>query len=186
MPLLTHWTSLIAGGQLLVLCVVLLGSLSYQFLLGELPCPLCVLQRIAFLLACLGPIGILRRAPNLNRLAADARDFACTIFASLLGFAISTRQIFLHIIPPDAGYGPPVMGLHLYTWAAIVFLCLIASSAIGLLRLQADTQPLPRAINRSLIGVILVIAGVIAAATFAMEGFHFLLPDDPTSYQLFQ
>ena len=186
MSLLTYWTTLIAGGQLLVVCLVLLGSLSYQFLLGELPCPLCVLQRVAFLLACVGPIGILRRSPAANRLMADARDFACTIFASLLGFAISVRQIFLHIVPPDAGYGPPVMGFHLYTWAAFVFLCLIGSSAAGLLRLQPDTQPLPKLATRGLTSLILVIAVIIATATFAMEGFNFLLPDDPGSYQLFR
>lgn len=117
---------------------------------------------------------------------ADARDFALTIAASLLGVAISTRQVLLHIIPPDAGYGPPVMGLHLYTWAAFVFLCLIASSAIGMLALRAEIKPLPTIINRGLVGLILGIATVIAVATFSMEGFNFLLPDDPAHYELFR
>ena len=39
--------------------LVLWGSLSAQFLLHELPCPLCVLQRYSMLLVCLGPIYIL-------------------------------------------------------------------------------------------------------------------------------
>jgi hypothetical protein len=47
-----HWTNLVAVGQLVAVCGVLLGSLTYQFVLGELPCPLCVIQRMAFLLAC--------------------------------------------------------------------------------------------------------------------------------------
>ncbi len=30
-----------------------------------------------------------------------------TILASLVGSAASIRQILLHIVPPDLGYGPP-------------------------------------------------------------------------------
>ena len=34
---------------------------------------------------------------------------------------MSTRQILLHILPVDKGYGEPILGLHLYTWALITF-----------------------------------------------------------------
>lgn len=187
MPFLAYWTSLAAAAQLVAVCLVLLGSLSYQLILGELPCPLCVLQRVAFLLASVGPMGILlRRESGMDRSLADARDFAITILASLLGLAVSTRQVLLHIVPPDAGYGPPVMGMHLYTWANVVFLCLIFGSAIGLLGARAETRPLPNPFAKFLTGLILTIAAVIAAATFAMEGFHGLLPDDPQRYELFR
>lgn len=94
------------------------------------------------------------------------------------------RQILLHIIPPNAGYGPPVMGLHLYTWAAIVFGCLIASSAVGLCGLQEKASPLPRVLTNGLTGLCVSLGIIIALATFVMGGFTFLLPDDPERYEL--
>jgi len=178
--------SLVAAGQLVAIAATLVGSLGYQFILGELPCPLCVAQRLAFLLACVGPVGILRSNAAGQRSGADqARGFAMTIFASLVGAAASIRQILLHIIPPDAGYGPPVMGIHLYSWALVVFACLIASSAVGLLGLCENPAPLPRPAINGLTLSVVGIAVIIALATFAMEGFAFLLPADPARYELF-
>lgn len=184
--LISFWPSLVAAGQILVVCGVLLGSLSYQFVIGELPCPLCVIQRLSFLLACVGPLGILRKAgtPEGN-VAFRARGFAFCIIASVLGMAVSDRQILLHIMPGDAGYGPPVMGLHLYTWASVVFVCLILSSALGLLGGREESRPLPKIATNGVCGLLITIAAVIALATFAMQGFHWLLPESPKSYLLF-
>ncbi|CAN5434293.1 hypothetical protein BH09VER1_BH09VER1_52000 [soil metagenome] len=184
--LLSLWPSLVAAGQILVVCGVLLGSLSYQFFIGELPCPLCVIQRLSFLLACVGPLGILRKAGTPEGDASfRARGFAFCIMASVLGMAVSDRQILLHIMPGDAGYGPPVMGLHLYTWAAVVFVCLILSSAAGLLGGREQSAPLPGMVTNVICGLIIAIATIIALATFAMQGFHWLLPESPTHYELF-
>lgn len=140
------WAASIATCQVAVVCVTLLGSLTYQFALHDLPCPLCVVQRLAFLLACVGPIGIIcARLPHERTPEFQARGFALCILASIVGVAASGRQILLHIVPPDAGYGPPVLGLHLYSWALIVFLCLIASSAVGLLWVNEKALQLPAA-----------------------------------------
>ncbi len=185
MPLGSILPSLVAAGQLLVIAATLIGSLGYQFVLGELPCPLCVVQRLAFLLACVGPVGILRsNAAGQCSGANQARGLAMTIFASLVGAAASIRQILLHIVPPDAGYGPPVLGIHLYSWALVVFACLIASCAVGLLGLCENPAPLPRSAINGLTGWVVGIAVIIALATFAMEGFAFLLPADPARYEL--
>lgn len=184
--LLSLWPSLVAAGQILVVCGVLLGSLSYQFIIGELPCPLCVIQRLSFLLACIGPLGILRKAGTpAGNAGFRARGFAICIIASVLGMLVSDRQILLHIMPGDAGYGPPVMGLHLYTWASVVFTCLILSSAVGLLGGQEESAPLPRMVTNGICGLIIAIATVIALATFAMQGFHWFLPESPSHYLLF-
>src|SRR6202030_1496508 len=109
-------------------------------------------------------------------IAGQVRGFAWCIFASFVGAAVSIRQILLHIVPPDAGYGPPVLGLHLYTWAFIVFCCLILSSASGLLGLSDKARPLPRMVTTGIGFLVIVIASAIALATFAMEGFNILLP----------
>lgn len=181
------WPSLVAAGQILVVCGVLLGSLSYQFLIGELPCPLCVIQRLSFLLACVGPMGILLKAGTAAGNAGfRARGFAFCIIASVLGMIVSDRQILLHILPGNAGYGPPVMGLHLYTWASVVFVCLILSSAAGLLTASEESRPLPRTFTKGICGLILGLATTIALATFPMQGFHWLLPESPKAYLLFQ
>jgi disulfide bond formation protein DsbB len=181
-----YWPGLIACGQVTAIAATLLGSLGYQFIMGELPCPLCVLQRIAFLLACVGPLGILL-APEgeKRRLTLFARGFGLCILASLVGASVAIRQILLHIVPPDPGYGPPVLGLHLYTWALIVFACLIASSACGLLALPDFPRPIPQWASKTLAGFIATIAAIIALATFAMAGFALLLPDDPQHYEIF-
>jgi disulfide bond formation protein DsbB len=182
--LFSLWPRLVAAGQILAVCGVLSGSLAYQFRLSELPCPLCVLQRFSFLLACVGPLGILRNVALRGGIASQARGFALCIFASLIGAAASVRQILLHIVPPDAGYGPPVLGLHLYTWALVVFCCLILSSALGLLGLSDKARALPRLVTNGISALIVIIGAVIALATFAMQGFNFFLPADPQHYEL--
>jgi disulfide bond formation protein DsbB len=182
----TLWPCLVAAGQILVVCGVLSGSLAYQFRLGELPCPLCVLQRFSFLLACVGSIGVLRNADLPGRVARQARGFALCIIASLIGATVSIRQILLHIVPPDSGYGPPVLGLHLYTWALAVFCGLILSSVLGLLGLSEKARAFPRMVTNGIGALVIVIGAVIAVATFAMQGFNIFLPADPQSYELFR
>jgi disulfide bond formation protein DsbB len=184
--LFSLWPCLIAAGQILAVCGVLSGSLTYQFSLGELPCPLCVLQRFSFLLACVGSLGVLRSVAPFGGIASQARGFAFCILASFIGAAASIRQILLHIVPPDSGYGPPVLGLHLYTWALVVFCCLILSSALGLLGLSDKARALPRVVTNGISTLIIVIGAVIAVATFAMQGFHIFLPANPQFYELFR
>jgi disulfide bond formation protein DsbB len=182
-----YWPSLAAAAQLLAVCGVLLGSLSYQFILGELPCPLCVIQRLSFLLACVGLLAILfDDGTRPDAPIRQARGFAFCIFAALAGACASIRQILLHIVPPDAGYGPPVLGLHLYSWALLVFVCMILGSGIGLLGIGAGKLSLPRPVRFGIAGLVTLIAVTIALATFAMEGFRFLLPDNPDRYELFR
>ena len=45
-----------------VLVLVLAAAFAVQLILGELPCPLCVMQRVALMLVALGPLHILLRA----------------------------------------------------------------------------------------------------------------------------
>jgi hypothetical protein len=122
----------------------------------------------------------------VGAIARQARGFAFCIFASLIGATASIRQILLHIVPPDSGYGPPVLGLHLYTWALAVFCGLILSSVLGLLGLSDKTRALPRVVTNGIGALIVVIGAVIAVATFAMQGFNIFLPADPQSYELFR
>jgi disulfide bond formation protein DsbB len=112
---------------IIILCSVLIGALYFQFVLGEDPCPLCLLQRM-------GMMGVIF-ALSLNIFFGfNPSHFAVVIIAAIIGGIFSIRQVLLHIAPVngDTGYGTPVLGMHLYTWGAIIFLACILGSAVFL------------------------------------------------------
>ncbi len=118
---------LINIAALFALLGVLAGSLHLQFGVGEQPCPLCLVQRSAMIGLAVGPMLNLMRGMR-------ASHYALSILAALAGSAGSIRQILLHINDPiGTGYGPAVMGYHLYTWALITFVVGITGIAILLL-----------------------------------------------------
>lgn len=171
-----------------VLLAILAAVFVAQFSAGEPPCPLCVMQRIAMMLAALGPCHILLAG---SRAALGARDVGIgagmTVLASLLGAAISIRQILLHILPNDPGFGMPVMGYHLYTWAAIAFACMIGTSGlqlIGLAWFQPQAHRVSLLARTSCIAVALMLVANILSVV-AEAGFAWKLPDNPTTYLLF-
>ena len=113
-------------GNLLALLAVN-GSLSYAFFdqlyFGELPCPLCLLQRVAYVL-----VGI---ALVLNiRFGAHSAHYGWGILGCVTGMAVSLRQILLHVLPGDAGFGNTFLELHFYTWAFLGFIGFITAQAI--------------------------------------------------------
>ena len=106
------------------LIMVLAGSLHLQFGIGEQPCPLCIVQRSGMVGLAVGPV--------MNLLwGMSPRHYAISILAAVVGAAGSVRQILLHIADPnDPGYGPTVLGLHLYTWALVTFIIAIVGCAL--------------------------------------------------------
>lgn len=123
----TRLARLINIVALFALIGVLAGSLHLQFGIGEQPCPLCLVQRSAMIGLAIGPV--------MNLLwGMKPAHYALSILAAAAGAAGSTRQILLHINDPiGTGYGPAVMGYHLYTWALITFVIGIVGIAIVLL-----------------------------------------------------
>ncbi|MFM8981776.1 MAG: disulfide bond formation protein B, partial [Spartobacteria bacterium] len=108
--------------EIVVLCCVLFGAFGIQFFEGELPCPLCILQRLGMMLAATGSAFILVKWKDGELSPGDyMAGHGMIILAALGGSFVSIRQDLLHILPGDPGYGDPVMGLHLYTWALVVF-----------------------------------------------------------------
>lgn len=112
---------------LFALLGVLAGSLHLQFGVGEQPCPLCIVQRSGMFAIAIGPF--------MNLLwGIRARHYALSILGAVVGAAGSTRQILLHIADPaDPGYGPAVLGWHLYTWALVTFIIAIVGCALLLM-----------------------------------------------------
>ena len=100
--------------SLYAVALVLTVAFAAQLVLHELPCPLCLLQRIQFAVLAIGPILNVRFGPRPSH-------YALSLFAAAAGFAFSTRQVLLHIMPGDAGYGTALLGYHYYTLALIGF-----------------------------------------------------------------
>ena len=91
------------------LAFLLLVAFVLQIRYHELPCPLCLLQRLGVLAIAFGFL--------LNvEFKIRPAHYTLSLLSAILTAAICVRQIFLHVIPGDPGYGLPLLGLHLYTW----------------------------------------------------------------------
>ncbi|WP_280261372.1 disulfide bond formation protein B [Nocardia wallacei] len=170
---------------------VVCGGLGTQFIGWEYPCPLCMIQRMFMLLAALGGAYIVRRGMTGTIHARDyMTGWGLSIVACVGGGFAAWRQTMLHILPGDPGYGSPVLGLHLYVWAWILFVAAIATAGV-LLCFSDETAAHTvadrphRAIGAIAIWFLGVVIAVNLVAVFLEEGFHWFLPDDPQRYQFF-
>jgi disulfide bond formation protein DsbB len=100
--------------SLYAVALLLAAAFAAQLLLHELPCPLCLLQRVMFALLAIGPILNIRFGPRPSH-------YALSLLSAIVGAVVSTRQILLHILPGDPGYGTALFGYHYYTWALVGF-----------------------------------------------------------------
>ncbi|MSW97967.1 MAG: disulfide bond formation protein B, partial [Actinobacteria bacterium] len=161
-----------------------------QFAQSELPCPLCITQRMGMMLSSLGALFIVSHSLKKTLTPSGfMTGLGMAILGALLGSAMSTRQILLHILPGDPGFGTAILGLHLYTWALVSFVVVMGFAGV---LLTFGTEFLPIApVSRWARGLVWAII-VIFVATIAInmvvvffeEGFNWFLPDNPTSYQL--
>lgn len=180
--MLSNRTVIIANAlALLAISAVLLGAFIAQIAFHELPCPLCNLQRAALLGLAAGPV--------LNLcFGMRARHYALTILAALLGAVISGRQMLLHIMPGDAGYGSPVFGLHLYTWCFVAFVIAILLTALALFvgykpgSDAQDEQKAPAWARAAIVPVILLAAFNVVSVVLECGGA--VCPENPVMYRL--
>src|SRR6201988_143247 len=110
---------------LYAIAMVLIVAFAAQLWLHELPCPLCLLQRIQFAVLAIGPMMNVAWGPRPSH-------YAVSLFAAAAGFVFSTRQVLLHILPGDPGYGTALLGYHYYTLALIAFAAAIVLIAVML------------------------------------------------------
>jgi disulfide bond formation protein DsbB len=171
------------------ICAVLLGAFSVQFIEGEFPCPLCLLQRMAMMLCALGPAYVILKTRQGDVSSTDfCTGYGLSVLAGLGGALISARQVLLHIVPPDPGFGEPMFGLHLYTWALVVFGTVIVVSGLNLV---FNAELAPRGVkfgwpSRLVIGLLAAVILANVIAVFCQEGLHWSIPDSPDRYQLFE
>ncbi|MGW4248031.1 disulfide bond formation protein B [Nocardia sp. NPDC004722] len=182
-----------AHAYVLGMCATLLGAYTFQFGLWEYPCPMCLLQRMFFLLSAIGPAYIIVRSRTG---AVTTREFASgwgwAIMAAILGSFVSGAQVLMHIAPDDPGYAGALFGLHLYTWAFIAFVLAVLAAGIVLFltaysepgRAAATSVALRRA-ARITPAVLLTFAATNLVACFFLQGLHWKMTGDPTGYQFF-
>ena len=159
--------------------LVLLIGFVLQFALNELPCPLCLLQRIGFIMVMFGFLLNVKYGP-------EQRHYGIVLIGALFGAATSLRQISLHVIPGTPGYGSPVLGMHYYTWAFVLFAATIFAVAVLLMMWREEWSSKPFTTNGLGKWVCLLALAVVALnilSTFAECG-PYQCPDNPVSYWL--
>lgn len=163
---------------LLGICGVLLVAFYYQLVLGELPCPLCALQRVGFVVA-----GV---ALMLNlRAGYSPAHYGLVLLTSVAAGSASLRQIALHVVPGTGSYGSALFGFHFYTWAFVGYGALVVYVGVMLLLAPAapmrDRMPPPAALARLACGLFVVLALANAAALLLECGLG-PCPDNPVGY----
>ncbi|WP_051356781.1 disulfide bond formation protein B [Azorhizobium doebereinerae] len=168
---------------LLAVSIVLIVAFVDQIVLGDLPCPLCLLQRAGFVGATLGLALNVKFGPRPSH-------YAVVILSAFGGALISTRQVLLHIVPGTGTYGDAFLGLHFYSWALVVYMAIILGSAVMLL---FDRQFAPAEAGAGTRGgatfglAIVALAALLAlgnGVSTVLECAGGLCPDNPTSYLL--
>jgi disulfide bond formation protein DsbB len=168
--------------SLYAVALVLAAAFAAQFVLHELPCPLCLLQRIQFAVLAIGPIMNVRWGPRPSH-------YALSLLAAVAGAVFSTRQVLLHIMPGDAGYGTALFGYHYYTLALIGFAAAIVLLAAILLfdhqfeENGATAQFAPGAFAATTVWLVIALTALNVVSTLLECGFG-ACADNPVVYEL--
>jgi len=159
---------------------IILGSFVYQFSYHELPCTLCLLQRVAMLGVAVGA------AMNVM-IGPDTRHYGVCLVSAAFGIAVSIRQSLLHINPffdkktgqptleatSNPPFGHEVFGLNMYVWGVVIFLVVfLVIGLVQLIREESDwpTQEPPWLTRLASLGVgLLVVVMAAQAVTVFME-----------------
>lgn len=122
----------------LVLAGIQSAALFMQFALGEIPCPLCLLQRAAMFGVSFGIVRDFREG-------FSSKNAGLSMIFALFLLVVSVRQTLLDIYSrPGHGYiGSAVLGLHMPVWSVLIAAALLAAYALKLAVLGADEKLVP-------------------------------------------
>lgn len=160
---------------------VLAFAFYWQIAFAELPCPLCMLQRVAFTAVAVGPVLTIRHGPK-------PWHYGMVIFAALVGAVVAGRQVLLHIMPGDAGFGSAVFGLHFYSWAFLAFAgALLAAGVMLFFSPREDEEVSPRrrpgVFETGAVWLVIALTALNALSALLECGFS-SCPADPVRYEL--
>jgi disulfide bond formation protein DsbB len=122
-------------GMMAVIAAILTAAMVLQYANGEIPCPLCLLQRVAMFGVCFGIILQFRHGFSY-------RNTGMSMMFSLFLLIVSVRQTLLDIYPrPGHEYvGTSVFGLHMPVWSILIALALSIAFAFQLILWGGSTQ----------------------------------------------
>jgi disulfide bond formation protein DsbB len=122
--------------MLLALAGVLTAAMVIQLADRELPCPLCLLQRVAMFGCCFGLIWQLRGGDSQRGAGIGL------VFAVLL-LIISARQTLLDLFPrPGHSYvGGAIFGVHMPVWSVFIAIMLLLGFAVRLALFGGPRSP---------------------------------------------
>ncbi|WP_245581803.1 disulfide bond formation protein B [Phyllobacterium phragmitis] len=126
LPVMLHYLYLL--GMMAVIAGILTAAMAMQYVWGELPCPLCLLQRVALLGVC---FGIMQQFRN----GFSYQNTGLSLLFVILLLVVSVRQTLLDIYPrPGHEYiGTSVFGLHMPVWSILIALALLIAYAFKLI-----------------------------------------------------
>lgn len=164
--------------DIIAIAIVLSVAFYYQLFLHELPCALCVFQRIAL---CLMSFGLILNIVHGNY----TKHYFLVILVAMLNAAMAMTQILLHIVPGTGSYGDAFLSLHMYTWNFIISVGFIIYAVFA--GLASSNSP-RKEINSSVslickiaIGFIIMLTLANTISVFAECGPH-MCASDPTGY----
>lgn len=167
--------------ELAGIIIVLLLAFAFQISFRELPCPLCLLQRIGFMCIAFGFL--------LNfRFGLRPSHYSIVLFSALFTAFVAMRQIALHVVPGTGAYGSALFGLHLYTWSFILAMIIVIFTTflLGFDRQYKPSSPTnirwTYLTHFLFLVVTLVILGNIVSNV--LECGLGECPDNPVNYQL--
>ena len=109
------------------LATILTAAMILQYAVaGEIPCPLCLLQRVAMFGVCFSIVHHFRHG-------YDVRNIGIGLVWALYLLIVSVRQVLLNIVarPGHAYPGSAVLGLHMPVWSVVIaFAVLLAFAAM--------------------------------------------------------
>ena len=124
-PIIVVLDRLVLLLMLAALAAILTAAMVLQYAFGEIPCPLCLLQRVAMFGCCFGLIQQLRAEES-------ERGSGISLVFALLLLVISVRQTLLDLFP-RAGHayiGSAVLGMHMEVWSVFIAVALLLGFAI--------------------------------------------------------
>ncbi|MDX7988559.1 disulfide bond formation protein B [Xenorhabdus sp. 12] len=159
--------------------VILIVAFYYQLARFELPCPLCLLQRAGIIMIGFGFLF------NIYFGVKNAH-YSLSILGCIVTGFVAMRQVSLHILPGDTGYGSTFFGLHFYTWAAILSILTVIAIAIIMPLKAGNTDSAkytPPALGKIAMGLfaLLIAANLVSTVLECGSG---QCDDNPTFYQL--
>lgn len=116
-----------------VIAAILTAAMTLQYANRELPCPLCLLERVALFGICFGALANFRDGFSY-------RNTGYSLLFAVLLLVVSVRQTLLDIYPrPGHAYiGSAIFGIHMPVWSIIIAVTVLAAYAVKLMVLGGD------------------------------------------------